>query len=155
MQIHAACHVPKDTTGIPLGTLAPVAGTAYDFRTPRPPREPDGHEELATLCGYDPTWVVDGAPDTLRPAAKVVHVPTGRSLEVWTTEPGLHFYNGHYNDCSPARMKETGGTAAARSGFALETQHFPDSPNQPDFPSVVLRPGDVLRSRTEFRPSLG
>jgi aldose 1-epimerase len=151
IQIHASAYVPKNGVGIPLGHLAPVAGTAYDFRNPRPMVEPAGHEELASLCGYDHTWVVDGEAGNLRPAAVVRHT-SGRALEVLTTEPGIHFYNGHYNGHSPARMKGTGKPSTARSGFALETQHFPDSPNQPAFPSVILRPGEVFRSMTIFQP---
>ena len=151
MHIHASAYVPKNGDGIPLGNIAPVDGTAYDFRHPRPMVEPAGHAELAALCGYDHTWVVDGEAGNLRPAALVRHT-SGRALEVLTTEPGIHFYNGHYNGHSPALMKGTGEPSTARSGFALETQHFPDSPNQPAFPSVVLRPGEVFRSTTIYRP---
>jgi aldose 1-epimerase len=151
LQINASSYIPKNGDGIPLGNIAPVAGTAYDFRKFRPMLEPAGHAELAALRGYDHTWVVDGEAGELRPAAVVRH-KSGRALEVFTTEPGLHFYNGHYNGHSPALMKGTGEPSTARSGFALETQHFPDSPNQPDFPSVVLRPGAVFRSTTIYRP---
>ena len=151
LQIHASAYIPKNGDGIPLGRIEPVEGTAYDFRAPRPMTEPEGHAELAALCGYDHTWVVDGDAGKLRPAAMVRHA-SGRMLEVLTTEPGLHFYNGHYNGFSPANMKGTGKPSRARSGFALETQHYPDSPNQPAFPSVVLRPGGVFRSTTVFRP---
>jgi aldose 1-epimerase len=151
IQIHASAYVPKNGHGIPLGSLAPVADTAYDFRVSRPMVEPAGHAELASLCGYDHTWVVDGEAGNLRSAAMVRH-GSGRALEVLTTEPGIHFYNGHYNGHSPALMKGTGKPSTTRSGFALETQHFPDSPNQPSFPSVVLRPGEVFQSTTVYRP---
>ena len=151
LQIHASAYVPKDGNGIPLGTILPVAGSAWDFTSARGMREPEDHAELKALKGYDHTWVVDGEPGSLRPAALVRH-RSGRGLEVSTTEPGIHFYNGHYNDCSPANMKGIGRPAACRSGFALETQHYPDSPNQVDFPSVVLRPGEEFRSTTIYRP---
>lgn len=150
LHIPAPAYIPKNGDGIPLGHLAPVAGTAYDFRNPRPMIEPAGHAELAALCGYDHTWVVDGEAGKLRPAALVRH-RSGRALEVQTTEPGLHFYNGHYNGHSPANMKGSGQPSTARSGFALETQHFPDSPNQPGFPSTILRPGEVFLSTTVYR----
>ena len=152
LQIFATHYLPKDDTGIPLGNIAPVAQSAYDFRQPRCPREPLGHEELTRQNGYDHSWVIDGPAGTLRCAARAIHSPSARALEVWTTEPAVHFYNGHYNDHSPALMKDSARTAASRSGFALETQHFPDSPNQPDFPSVVLRPGESFYSETEYRP---
>ncbi|MFM7182485.1 MAG: aldose epimerase family protein [Verrucomicrobiales bacterium] len=151
LQILASAYVPKNGDGIPLGHIAPVADTAYDFRKLRTMREPDGHDELATLCGYDHTWVIDGEAGKLRSAALVRH-QSGRALEVLTTEPGIHFYNGHFNGHSPALMKGTGNPSTARSGFALETQHFPDSPNQPAFPTVVLRPGEIFRSTTVYRP---
>ena len=152
LQLSASSYVPKDATGIPTGGIRPVDGTAYDFRRPRGFREPAGHAELAAFNGYDHSWVVDGAPGMLRHAARATCPAAGRALEVWTTEPGIHFYNGFYNDGSPALMKGTGKPSTQRSGFALETQHFPDSPNQPDFPSTVLRPGEVFVSRTEYRP---
>lgn len=149
--LHASTYLPKNGDGIPLGNPVPVAGTAYDFTTLRPMLEPAGHEELAALCGYDHTWVVDGQVGSLRSAALVRHT-SGRVLEVLTTEPGIHFYNGHYNGHSPAHMKGGGGPSRARSGFALEAHHYPDSPNRPGFPSVVLRPHEVFRSTTIYRP---
>lgn len=151
LQLHASRYVPKDGTGIPLGAILPVAGTSWDFTMPRGMREPDDHAGLIAMNGYDHTWVVDGDPGSLRPAASVRHT-SGRGLDVLTTEPGIHFYNGYYNDGSPAIMKGNGRPAASRSGFALETQHYPDSPNQPGFPSVVLRPGQEFRSTTVYRP---
>lgn len=150
LQIHASAYVPKNADGIPLGNTASVVGTPYDFRLSRSMVEPTEDAELTALCGYDHSWVVDGEAGKLRPAARVRHT-TGRALEVLTTEPGIHFYNGHYNGHSPARMKGTGKPSTTRSGFALETQHFPDSPNQPAFPSVVLRPGEVFQSTTIYR----
>lgn len=151
LTLHAPAYVPKNDVGIPLGAILPVAGTAYDFRVARPMVEPAGHAELAALCGYDHTWVVDGEAGRLRPAALVRHT-SGRALEVLTTEPGIHYYNGQYNGQSPAAMKGTRVPSIARSGFALETQHFPDSPNHPAFPSVILRPGEVFQSTTIYRP---
>jgi aldose 1-epimerase len=154
LQIHASRYVPKDTTGIPIGGTRAVEGTPYDFRAPKPPKEPVGDAELAELKGFDHTWVVDGTAGSLRPAARMEHVQSGRALEILTSEPGIHFYNGHYNEGSPACMKGTNKPSSSRSGFALETQHFPDSPNQPDFPPVVLRPGETFQSVTVYRPVL-
>lgn len=149
LRIFASRYVPKRADGIPLGGFAPVADTMYDFREWRGMAEPED-AELSALRGYDHSWMVDG--EDLRLAALARHRPSGRSLAVETTAPAIHFYNGEYNDTSPARMKD-GMPGMKRSGFALEAQLPPDSPNQPGFPGPVLRPGEVFRSTTIYRPA--
>ena len=154
--IDAGAFTAVDETLIPTGELAPVNGTPFDFRvaTPIGARIDDRDEQLRRGGGYDHNFVLAapreaGAPGNQPRRAALVHEPsTGRTLEVSTTEPGLQFYSGNFLD---GTVRGKGGVAyARRSGFCLETQHFPDSPNQPRFPSVVLRPGESFRSRTIF-----
>ena len=144
LRLDAAHFLPKDATGIPTGERRSVAGTPFDFRMPRAMAEP-GVDPQFFASGYDHTWVLDRDG-----VAEVADPVSGRSLVVRTTQPGLHFYNGYYNDTSPAVGKQ-GRRYGAKSGFALEAQHFPDSPNQPAFPSVVLRPGETFHAVTEFQ----
>ena len=141
---------PVDATQIPTGELRAVAGTPFDFTRPHRIGErinaPD--EQLRIGLGYDHNWVLRDAPGALAFAARAYEPAGGRVLEVRTTEPGLQFYSGNV---IPMGLAGKGGAHyAARGGFALETQHFPDSPNQPAFPSTTLRPGETYRSRTEF-----
>jgi aldose 1-epimerase len=137
-----------DGTLIPTGEIAPVGGTPMDFREPAAigARIRAGDEQLLYGQGYDHNWVLRGTAGELRVAAHVVEPVSGRTLTVRTTEPGVQFYSGNFLN----------GTFAGRGGrvyrqgdgFALETQHFPDSPNHESFPSTVLRPGDTYRSTT-------
>ncbi|GAA4609436.1 aldose 1-epimerase [Actinoplanes octamycinicus] len=143
LRINAAHYLPVDATLIPTGTVAPVAGTPFDFRDPQPIgarlRDPD--PQLAFGLGYDHNYVLSG-PD----AAVADDLRSGRRLTVETTEPGLQFYSGNFLD---GRLRGVSGRQYRQGdAFALETQHFPDSPNQPAFPSTVLRPGDVYTSTT-------
>ena len=140
--------LPVDETMIPTGELAGVAGTPFDFRRPTPigARINDAHEQLKRGTGYDHSFVVQGAPG-LRRAAHVVEPASGRSLEIVTTEPGVQFYSGNHLS---GQAGKAGHTYAARSGFCLETQHYPDSPNHAHFPSTILRPGATYRSKTVF-----
>ena len=148
LMINADRFTPVDAGQIPTGELAPVAGTPFDFRKPIAiGARIDGNDpQLKIGAGYDHNFVLNGGPG-LRLAARVVEPSSGRTLQVDTTEPGVQFYAGN---------KLTGATGKAghvygpRSGFCLETQHFPDSPNQPSFPSTILRPGDTYRSQTVF-----
>jgi aldose 1-epimerase len=140
-----------DDTLIPTGVLEPVAGTPFDFTTPHPigARIEDDHEQLRRGNGYDHNFVLGTDETVLERAALVADPSSGRTLEVRTTEPGVQFYTGNFLDGS---LTGKGGLRyARRSGFCLETQHFPDSPNQPAFPNTVLRPGDAFRSRTVWR----
>jgi aldose 1-epimerase len=150
LMINADRYTPVDGTLIPTGVLAPVKGTPFDFTTATAigARIGDNHPQLKNGQGYDHNWVLNRSGDGLSLAARVVEPTTGRTLEVSTTEPGMQFYAGNFLD-----GKLTGKSGRAytrRSGFCLETQHFPDSPNKPNFPSTILKPGDEYRSRTVF-----
>ena len=151
VQLPAAAYTPIDETSIPTGELASVAGTPLDFRTPTRlgERIDEPHEQLRNAGGYDHNFVLDGAAGALRPAARVHEPVSGRVLEVLTTEPGIQLYSGNFLDGT--LTGPSGRRYGRRDGLALETQHFPDSPNQPGFPSTVLGPGAELRSTTIFR----
>jgi aldose 1-epimerase len=151
LTIHADQFVPVDATLIPTGQFAPVDGTPFDFRTPHAigARIDDAHEQIARGRGYDHSFAVKRTGPGLAPAARVVEPTTGRTLEVATMEPALQFYSGNFLD---GTLTGKGGrTYPRRAGFCLETQHHPDSPNQPAFPSTVLRPGEAYRSQTVFQ----
>ncbi|NJB86066.1 aldose 1-epimerase [Lewinella marina] len=150
IRIHAERFTPVDESLIPLGELREVAGTPFDFRqsTAIGERIDAEDEQLGAGGGYDHNFVLDGEGNGLRPAATVYDPESGRTLEVATTEPGVQFYTGNFLNGS---VVGKGGKAYAyRTGFCLETQHFPDSPNQEDFPSTILRPGDTYRSTTVY-----
>jgi aldose 1-epimerase len=150
LTIHADAFVAVDATLVPTGELAPVDGGAFDFRRPRAigARIGDGDEQLRNGRGYDHSFVLRRDGRGLAPAARLVDPGSGRTLDVRTTEPGLQLYSGNFLDGS---IRGKGGRVYAhRSGLCLETGHFPDSPNQPSFPSTVLRPGEEYRSRTVF-----
>jgi aldose 1-epimerase len=156
LQLHAGHYTPTDATNIPTGEIAPVAGTPFDFTTLRPigERIDEDDQQLEFGLGYDHNYVLDPPPagQSLRPAARVTDPASGRALEVLTSEPGIQLYSGNQLD---GTLVGTGGAAyGRRSGLALETQHFPDTPNQPGFPSTVLRPGQVYRSVTVYRFSV-
>ncbi len=150
--IEADKFTPVDAALIPTGELRDVPGTPLDFgkATAIGARIDQDDEQLKLGHGYDHNFVLRraaGAPISL--AARVVEPNTGRVLEVWTTEPGVQFYTGNFLD-GTARGKG-GLTYARRSAFCLETQHFPDSPNQPKFPSVVLNPGEKYSTTTTYK----
>jgi len=142
MTIYASQFVPVDSTLIPDGPIAPVEGTPMDFRkaTVIGDRVDDDFIQLRYGRGYDHCWVLDRkTPSALEQAAVVYEPVSGRVLEVWTTEPGMQFYGGNFFDGS-FKGKE-GLPYHFRGSLALETQHYPDSPNRPDFPSTTLVPG--------------
>jgi aldose 1-epimerase len=147
LAIAAQSFCAVDETLIPQ-ELVPVAGTPFDFREPdvigARIREP--HPQLLRGRGYDHCWVLDGAG--LRFAARVEDPASGRVMEVHTTEPGLQFYSGNFLDGSLAGRD---GALRQGDGLCLETQHFPDGPNRPDFPCTLLRPGEAWRSTTVHR----
>jgi aldose 1-epimerase len=152
LQLNASRFTPVDATLIPTGELLPVDGTPFDFRHPRPigARIEHPHAQLRHAGGYDHNWVLDrpqGSRDLVH-AARLSEPTTGRVLDVHTTEPGVQFYSGNFLD-GTVTGKE-GRRYAHRGGLCLETQHFPDSPNHPEFPSIVLRAGETYRSRTVF-----
>jgi aldose 1-epimerase len=152
LQLAADAFTPVDSTLIPTGVLQPVAGTPFDFRTPQPigARIDAADEQLRYGGGYDHNFVLTGAGDAagLRLVAQVREPVSGRTLAMSTTEPGVQFYSGNFLDGSVTGKR--GAVYARRSGFCLETQHFPDSPNQPAFPSTILRPGERRTSRTVY-----
>ena len=154
MQLEADAFTPVDDTLIPTGELRPVEGTPFDFRTPVAigARIDDPHPQLQVGGGYDHNFVVRGTPGELRLAARVYEPGSGRVLEVLATNPGVQVYTGNFLDGSIAG--KSGRAYEKRGGFCLETQHFPDSPNQPTFPPVVLEPGDRYEQTTVFRFSV-
>jgi aldose 1-epimerase len=154
LMLNACSYTPVDPGLVPTGQIAPVEGTPLDFRVPAPigSRLRDGFPQLELARGYDHNFVLErtGA-GALAPAARVEEPRSGRTLEVRTTQPGVQLYTGNFLDGS---LYGTGGRAYRQGDcFALETQHYPDSPNQPGFPSTALRPGEVFASTTVF--SLG
>jgi aldose 1-epimerase len=151
VKLNADRFTPVDAGLIPTGELRSVQGTPFDFTTPTAigARISQDEEQLCFGKGYDHNWVLTSGGGALVQAAEVYEPKTGRVLEVWTTEPGVQFYTGNFLD---GTIKGKGGRLYAhRSGFCLETQHFPDSPNKPDFPSTVLRPGGSYRSTTVWK----
>jgi aldose 1-epimerase len=151
MYINADKFTPVDSTLIPKGKLDAVKGTPMDFTTPTKigERVDADFEQLAFGKGYDHNYVLNKTGKELSLAATVQEPVSGRFLEVWTTEPGVQFYGGNFLDGTD-KGKE-GKTYAHRGAFCLETQHFPDSPNQPSFPSVLLKPGETYTSTCVYK----
>jgi aldose 1-epimerase len=154
LMLAASAFTPTDEGQIPTGEIRPVAGTPFDFRKPTPigARIDADDVQLRYAGGYDHNYVLNDRDQefhTMVPtlAAWVVEREKGRTLEVRTTEPGVQLYTGNGLD---GVVGKKGHVYGPRSAFCLETQHFPDSPNQPTFPSIILRPGQVYRSRTVF-----
>jgi aldose 1-epimerase len=151
LQLAADKFTPVDKGLIPTGELRPVAGTPFDFAKPRRVGEQidKDDEQIKFGGGYDHNFVLrQPANGTMRLAARVAEPTSGRIMEVTTTEPGVQFYTGNFLDGS---VKGRGGKPyVKRSGLCLETQHYPDSPNRPDFPPVVLRPGQTYKTSTQY-----
>jgi aldose 1-epimerase len=154
LTVNASTYTPVDAGLIPTGDIAPVAGTPFDFVAPHPigERIAAANEQLRHAGGYDHNFVIDRKAEGLEWAATVLEPETGRRLDVLTTEPGIQFYSGNFLDGTLAG--KNGRIYPHRGGLCLETQHFPDAPNQPHFASVILRPGDELRSSTVYRFSV-
>ncbi|MFC5547582.1 aldose epimerase family protein [Massilia aerilata] len=154
MRIDADRFVPIDAGAIPLGPLVPVTGTPFDFRQPRPIGERIGQpdKQLRHGGGYDHCWVLNaGAAEEggQRRAVRVREPESGRVLELITQEPGVQFYSGNFLDGS---LTGKGGRPYAfRSGFCIEPQHLPDSPNQPAYPETILRPGEIYATESRFK----
>ncbi len=148
--LNADRYTPVDANLIPVGGLAEVQSTPFDFTqsTRIGDRIDADDEQLRLAGGYDHNWVVRGAPGSLRPAAHLYAPSTGRTLTVETTEPGIQFYCGNFLDGSG--KSRDGRLYVRRSGLCLETQQFPDAPNQSEFPSTMLRPGTAWKSETAF-----
>ena len=155
LTLKAHSFTPVDSTLIPTGEIRSVAGTPFDFRAPTAigARIGQDDEQLRYGGGYDHNFVLDKDRAEQRGAAmlaaRVYEPSSGRLMEVFTTEPGVQFYSGNFLDGMLTGKRGT--VYPRRSGFALETQHFPDSPNHPDFPSTILAPGREYRSRTLLR----
>ncbi len=138
---------PTDADAIPTGEFASVAGTPFDFRTPKPIGR-DMHRVGDDPTGYDHNYVVNGEPGTLRPVARVVEPTSGRVMTLSATRPGVQLYTGNFLD---GKTPGKGGVRYPRhSGLCLETQHHPDAINKPDWPSPVLRPGETDRHTMVF-----
>ena len=154
LMLNADYFTPVDSTLIPTGEIRPVRGTAMDFTKPTPigARIDQDDEQLRFGRGYDHNWVLNGKGDGLSLAASVVEPTTGRVMEVWTTEPGVQFYGGNF--LNGTITGKDGKVYKHRYGFCLETQHYPDSPNKPQFPSTILRPRETYAQTTEYRFSV-
>jgi aldose 1-epimerase len=153
VMIDAGYFTPVDSTLIPTGELRPVEGTPFDFTEPTAigARIDADNQQIGYGPGYDHNFVLrrEGPAGESQLAARVTEPTSGRVMEVLTTEPGLQFYTGNFLD---GTLTGKGGVVYEhRTGFAMETQHFPDSPNQPEFPSTILRPGEEYTSRTIYR----
>ncbi|HYC80505.1 MAG TPA: aldose epimerase family protein [Croceibacterium sp.] len=152
LRLVAGRYAATDAEDIPTGAFPPVAGTVLDFRQPR--RVGDRFDDPSPLLagnrgGYNHSWVLDKPAGSLALAATLADPASGRTLAVETTEPSLHAYTAEYFDGED--VSATGAKIPRRGGIALETQHFSDSPNRPEFPSTVLRPGETYRSTTIWR----
>jgi aldose 1-epimerase len=149
--LKASRYTPVDPTLIPTGAIDPVAGTPMDFtRSTRiGKRIRDDFQQLLIGRGYDHNWVLDRDGSGLELAARLRDPKSGRVLEVLTEEPGIQFYSGNFLDGT--LVGTSGRTYRQGDGLALETQHYPDSPNHPNFPSTVLRPGDRYDTTTVYR----
>lgn len=151
LTINAARYTPVNAGLIPTGELAPVIDTPLDFRAPHTigERIERPNEQLRFAGGYDHNFVLDQADGSLALAAVVLEPQSGRELEILTTEPGVQFYSGNFLDGT--LLGKNGHAYGRRTGFCLETQHFPDSPNHSTFPSILLRPDETYRTTTLYR----
>ena len=148
LELNAAKYTPVDATLIPTGQILPVKGTPLDFTKPT---AIGAHiaEMAGNPGGYDHNFVLNGEAGKLRFAARAFDPESGRQMEVWTTEPGIQFYSGNFLDGTITGKR--GVVYGKRSGFCLETQHYPDAVNQPAFPSIILRPPAVYSTQTVFK----
>lgn len=150
LMLNADRYTPVDDTLIPTGERALVSGTPFDFRRPTAigARIDQKHPQLKNGLGYDHNWVLNRSGGGLQLAARVIESKTGRTMEIRTTEPGIQFYSGNFLDGKLSGKQ--GAKYNHRTGFCLETQHFPDSPNRPKFPPTTLRPGGEYKTTTVF-----
>jgi aldose 1-epimerase len=151
LMINADNYTPVNANLIPTGVIAPVAGTPLDFRTPKPIGQDinSGFAQLVLAHGFDHNWVLNRSGPGLSLAARAYDPVSGRVLTTWTTEPGVQFYSGNF--LVGDLIGTSGGTYRQSDGFTLETQHYPDSPNEPSFPSTVLNPGTPFNSTTIYQ----
>jgi aldose 1-epimerase len=151
VMIPADKFTPVDENLIPTGELRPVDGTPFDFRKPTPigARINENDEQLKFGKGYDHNWVINKKMGEMGLMARVTEPTSGRVMEVLSTEPGLQFYSGNFLDGTI--VGKGGWVYQFRNGFCMEPQHYPDSPNHPEFPSVVLKPGQVYKNTIVYR----
>ncbi|MGD0166435.1 MAG: aldose epimerase family protein [Gaiellaceae bacterium] len=151
LMINADSYTPVNANLIPTGVLTPVAGTPFDFRTAKPIGRDinSGDPQLVLAHGFDHNWVLNRSGSGLSLAARAYDPASGRVLTTWTTEPGVQFYSGNF--LVGDLVGTSGHTYRQTDGFTLETQHYPDSPNQPSFPSTVLNPGTPFNSTTIYQ----
>lgn len=154
MMINASAYTPVDTGLIPIGTIESVDDTPFDFTTPKTIRRDldSNHAQMVIGGGYDHNFVLNQSPknsEGLVLAARVSEPTSGRVMEVYTSEPGVQLYGGNFLNGSS--IGKSGNPYMKRNAFCLETQHFPDSPNQPNFPSTLLKPGDKYKSTTVYK----
>ena len=151
LQINAAAYTPVDSTYMTTGEILPVAGTPMDFTTPKPVGRDYAlfdFDQVRNGNGFDHNWVLATEGDITLPAAVLTSPESGVTLTVYTTEPGIQFYSGNFLD---GTIRGKGGkTYVQHAGLSLETQHYPDSPNKPEWPSTMLRPGETYESHTVF-----
>jgi aldose 1-epimerase len=151
LKLNASRYTPVDDNLIPTGELAPVAGSPFDFRKPTTigARIDNDNDQIKKGKGYDHNWVLDSGGGKLSEAAEVYEPTTGRVMQVWTDQPGVQFYTGNFLD---GTITGKGGKVyQRRAALCLETQHFPDSPNHPKFPSTELKPGEKYHTVTIYR----
>jgi aldose 1-epimerase len=151
VKLNAGRFTPVNDVLIPTGELATVQGTPFDFRksTAVGARINDDNEQLRRGKGYDHNWVLDSGGGNLAEAAEVYEPTTGRVMQVWTDQPGVQFYTGNFLDGTITG--KDGKVYEQRSALCLETQHFPDSPNHPNFSSTELKPGQKYHTVTIYR----
>ena len=154
LMINADHFTPITSNMVPTGELMPVKGTPFDFTSPVAPRDriDEDHLQLKLGGGFDHNWVLRREGEGLELAATVYEQVSGRYLEVLTEEPGIQYYSGNFLDGS--LVGKNGANYEYRSGFCLETQHYPDSPNHVNFPSTTLKPGEIYKTRTVYRFSV-
>jgi aldose 1-epimerase len=147
VKLFASAYVEIDREFIPTGRIVPAAEGPFDFRTRKRIGADLGEAAAGGAGGYDHCFVVDGEPGTLRPCAEVYEEKTGRTLKVFTTQPGVQFYTGNM---LKGVAGKTGSVYEKHAGFCLETQHFPDSPNRPEFPPALFGPGKEYHEKAVF-----
>ena len=149
--INAATFTPVDSTLIPTGDFASVENTPFDFNSPTAigARINEENEQLKYGLGYDHNWVLNDVDGSMKLQASLYEKNSGRLMEIYTVEPGLQFYSGNFLDGS--NVGKGGKVYKYRNGLCLETQHFPDSPNKPEFPSTILKPGETYHTKTIYK----
>lgn len=154
LELKAGKMLPVDATLIPTGELKAVAGTPFDFTTAKEIGKDIkvADDQLKKGLGYDHCWIFDNQHAGLREVGSLYHKASGRFMQVYTDQPGIQFYSGNFLDGKKA--SKTGGNYEQRTGLCLETQHYPDAPNRPEFPSVVLNPGEKYQTRTTYKFSV-